>query len=247
MKKRCVSILLIVSFWQLLAASRLINPMFLPTPMETLIEGGRLLMDRKLILDVACSMVRILLGILLSFAVGVPAGVLLGYFERFYGYLESALDFFRSIPPVLVFPPALLMFGIGEESRIAVIFFGCVPAMILNTAMGVANSRKIRAAVAKVMGAAWHEILFRVVLFDALPQIFIGVRVALSMGIIVGIVTEMLVGVRHGLGSRVVYAQTSYATPEMYFTIIMVGLLGSLINSLLAALERRTVHWKQYG
>ncbi|MBF0496820.1 MAG: ABC transporter permease subunit [Deltaproteobacteria bacterium] len=204
-------------------------------------------MEKKILLDLACSLYRILLGVVLAFAVGVPVGIFIGYFSRFYDYVESALDFFRSIPPILVFPLSLLIFGIGEESRIAVIFFGCVLTMILNASMGVVNSQKIRVKVAKIMGATWLQILFRVVIYDALPQIFIGIRVALSMGVIVGIVTEMLVGTRHGLGSRVVYAQTAYATPEMYFTIIVVGLLGFLINNLLIVLERKTIHWKQYS
>jgi NitT/TauT family transport system permease protein len=83
------------------------------------------------------------------------------------------------------------------------------------------------------------------VIFDALPQIFAGVRVALSMGIIIGIVTEMLVGAQYGLGSRVINAQTSYATPELYFTVILVGLTGFFTNKLLIRLENRIVHWKQ--
>jgi ABC-type nitrate/sulfonate/bicarbonate transport system permease component len=246
MKKGMISFLVIVGSWEIVAVSGLINPMFLPTPLETLTEGTSLLLERKILLDLFCSLYRILLGVVLACVVGVPVGILIGYFGRFYGYIESALDFFRSIPPVLVFPISLLAFGIGDESRIAVIFFGCVLTMVLNAAMGVVHSRELRVKVAKIMGATWYQILFRVVVFDALPQIFIGIRVALSMGIIVGIVTEMLVGTRHGLGTRVVYAQTSYATPEMYFTIILVGLLGLSINSLLIILERKAIHWKRH-
>jgi ABC-type nitrate/sulfonate/bicarbonate transport system permease component len=245
--KRCgISFLIMVAIWELPAASGLINPMFLPTPMETLTEGIRLLSEKKILLDLVCSLYRILLGVLLAFVVGAPLGVLIGYFGRIYGYIESMLDFFRSIPPVLVFPLSLLVFGIGDESRIAVIFFGCVLIIILNSSMGVMHSRDIRVKVAKTMGAAWYQIIFRVVLFDALPQICIGIRVALSMGVVIGIVTEMLVGTQHGLGTRAVYAQTAYATPELYFIIILVGALGFIINNLLIVLERKTIHWKRF-
>ena len=112
--------------------------------------------------------------------------------------------------------------------------------------MGVTNARELRVTAAKIMGASWYQILSKVVIFDALPHICVGIRVALSMGVIVGIVTEMLVGTKHGLGSRVVYAQTSYATPEMYFTIILVGLIGFVMNDLLIVLERKTIHWKRH-
>ena len=247
MKKNCISFLIVLALWEALAASRLINPMFLPTPLETFIEGTRLLMEKKILIDLLCSLSRILTGVFLAALVGIPLGILVGYFGKFYGYVEAALDFFRSIPPILVFPLALLVFGTGEESRIAVIFFGCVLTLILNVSMGVMNSNTIRVKVARLMGAGWHQILLKVVLFDALPQIFIGIRVALSMGIIVGVVTEMLVGTRHGLGSRVVYAQTAYATPEMYFTLILVGLVGFFINNLLIAVEHKVIHWKHNG
>ncbi len=246
MKRSGISFLIMVALWELLAASRLINPMFLPTPMETLIEGSRLLLEKKILLDLVCSLYRIFLGVFLAFAVGAPLGILIGYFGRFYGYVESALDFFRSIPPILVFPLSLLVFGIGDESRIAVIFFGCVLIIILNSSMGVMHSQEIRVKVAKIMGATWYQILFRVVIFDALPQICIGIRVALSMGVVIGIVTEMLIGTQHGLGARVVYAQTAYATPELYFTIILVGALGFFINNLLIIVERKTIHWKRF-
>lgn len=245
MKKRGISFLMVLGLWELLAATGLINPMFLPTPLETVTEGARLVLERKILLDLIGSMYRIFFGVVLACAVGIPVGILIGYFGRFYGYVESALDFFRSIPPILVFPLSLLFFGTGDESRIAVIFMGCVLTIILNSSMGVVNGRELRIRAAKIMGATWYQILFRVVLFDALPQICVGIRVALSMGVIIGIVTEMLVGTKHGLGSRVVYAQTSYATPEMYFTIILVGLIGFAMNDLLILLERKTIHWKR--
>jgi NitT/TauT family transport system permease protein len=244
MKKYIITFTAIVIMWELLSAYSLVNPMFLPTPRETFNEGIRLFSEKKIFMDMVYSLFRIMSGLLLAFAVGIPLGILLGSFGGVYAYVEPALDFFRSIPPILVFPLALLVLSTGEESRIAVIVFGCVLIMVLNASKGVMNGNKIRIKVAKIMGAAWHQILLRVVIFDALPQIFIGIRVALSVGIIVGIVTEMLVGTKYGLGSRVVYAQTAYATPELYFSVILVGLLGFLMNKVLSIVERRVIHWK---
>jgi len=244
LKKNIIAFLSLVFLWQLISSSGLINPMFLPTPLETIKEGLRLFSEKKIFADLAFSFFRIIYGVVLAVLIGIPCGLFLGYYGEIYSYIECIIDFFRSIPPILVFPLALLIFGTGEESRIAVIFFGCVLIMILNSALGVLHSKKMRINVAKIMGAKWYQIIFRIVIFDALPQIFIGVRVSLSMGVIIGIVTEMLVGSRYGLGSRVVYAQTAYATPEMYFTIILVGLIGFTINKLLILLENKVVHWK---
>ncbi|MFA5319811.1 MAG: ABC transporter permease [Candidatus Omnitrophota bacterium] len=243
-KKDIAPFLGLIVLWQVISMSGLVNPMFLSSPLETAKEGAKLFAEGKIFVDLGYSFFRILYGFLLAFLIGVPLGLFLGYYGRIYGYLESLIDFFRSIPPILIFPVALLIFGIGEQSRIAVIFFGCVSIMILNSSLGVIYSRKVRINAARIMGARWYQIISRIVIFDALPQIFVGIRVSLSMGIIIGIVTEMLVGAKYGLGSRVVYAQTAYATPELYFTIILVGLMGFAANRLLIAFENRVVHWK---
>jgi len=243
-KKNIAPFLGLILLWQVISMSGLVNPMFLSSPLETAKEGAKLFSQGRIFIDLGYSLFRILYGFMLAFLIGVPLGLILGYYGRIYSYLESLIDFFRSIPPILIFPLALLIFGIGEESRIAVIFFGCVLILILNSSLGVVYSRKVRINAAKIMGAKWYQIISRVVIFDALPQIFVGIRVALSMGIIIGIVTEMLVGAKYGLGSRVVYAQTAYNTPELYFTIILVGLLGFAANRILIVFENRVVHWK---
>ncbi|WP_165792195.1 ABC transporter permease [Desulfocucumis palustris] len=234
-----------VSFWQIICWLQLINPMFLPTPYETFKEIIYLVCKDIILLDAAYSLKRVLTGGAVSFLIGVPAGLLLGYYENLYNYVECLIDFFRSIPPIIVFPLALLIFGIGEVSRIIVIVFGCATIMMLHSAVGVRNSPKMRVSIAKMMGAKWHQVFSRVIIFDALPQIFIGTRVSLSLGVIIEVVTEMLAGAKHGLGSRAVYAQIAYNTPELYATIIFVGLIGFFINKGLILLEDRVIYWRK--
>ena len=244
MRKNLLSLAGFIILWYVAAFSNLINPLFLPTPGETLREGVRLIAAQTIFVDLVYSFSRILWGESLALLVGIPLGLLLGYYQKAYQYTEGGLDFFRSIPPVLTFPLALLIFGSGDGSRVAVIFFGCVTIVILNSALGVANSPVMRRNVAQIMGARWYQIFFRVVVFDALPQIFVGIRVSLSMAVIVGIVTEMLVGSNFGLGSRAVNAQISYNTPELFFIIIVVGMAGMMINKCLIMLENKVIHWK---
>lgn len=245
MKKHILTYLIAIALWQIICSLHLANPLFLPTPLETVKEFVYLLGKKTILLDLIYSLQRILYGVVLSFIIGIPVGLILGYYENIYRYIDCLTDFFRSIPPILTFPLALLIFGVGDASRVAVIVFGCTTIMILNSALGVHNSSKMRVNVAKIMGAKWYQIFYKVILFDALPQIFIGIRVSLSMGVIIAIVTEMLVGAKYGLGSRAVNAQTAYNTPELYVTIIIVGLVGLFINKGLIVLEKRIVHWKQ--
>ncbi|MDR3602309.1 MAG: ABC transporter permease [Desulfosporosinus sp.] len=244
-RKSILSFALLIFGWYAVASLHLVNPMFLPTPFETIQEGARLIAEKKIFIDLIYSFRRVVYGVSLALIMGIPVGLGLGYYEKVYQYFECILDFFRSIPPILTFPLAMLIFGTGEESRIAVIFFGCVTIVILNSAAGVGNSPKLRVNAAKIMGASWYQIFSRVVIFDALPQIFVGIRVSLSMGVIIGIVTEMLVGDKYGLGSRAVNAQIAYDTPGLFFTIIIVGLIGLIINKLLILLENRVIHWKK--
>ena len=243
--KSAATVSAMVMIWGILSEVKLINPLFMPTPHETILEAIHMMASTKLYLDISASLYRILAGVALSLGCGIPLGLLLGYFACAYSFVEGTIDFFRSIPPVVTFPLSVLIFGTGDESRIAVIFFGCVFIAVFNGAAGVLQAGRARILVAKSMGAGNFMIFRRVIFYEALPQIFTGIRIALSMGVIVGIVCEMLVGTPYGLGSRIVHSQTSYATAEMYFTIILTGILGLVMNRMLSVIEARTIHWKE--
>ena len=234
-----------IILWELVSLSGIINPLFLPSPMETLSQGFKLVLEKKIFLDGLYSLLRVFAGFSLAVISGVPLGLVIGYHERIYLYAECLIDFFRSIPPVMTFPLALLAFGTGEGARIAVVYFGSFFILVLNTAQGAARSDRTRINAAKLLGAGPLQILYRVVFFEALPQILTGLRTALSLGIIVSIVTEMLLGSEYGLGSRVLYAQSAYEIPEMYFTIILVGMTGYLVNQMIAFLDYKWVHWNR--
>ncbi len=247
MRKYLIMTVASLLVWQLIYQSHMVNPMFLPEPRETFKEAVRLLQTGTILWDVVYSLQRVFIGIGISLLFGIPAGLLLGSHETLFSYGECLLDFLRSIPPIITFPLSLLIFGVGDGSRIAVIVFGASTVMMLNTALGVRNSSAKRVNAAKVMGASYWQIFWRIIFFEAMPQIFIGIRICLSMGLIIGIVTEMMVGAPHGLGSRAMYAQISYNTPELYVTILLVGFIGFVINKGLVSLENEIVHWRQQG
>ena len=237
------SIIVFLILWQIVFKLKLINPLFFPAPVGTLKEGFAVMVSDSFIRDVLSSFGRIFIGLFLAVGAGIPAGFLIGYYAAVYNYAHWIIDFSRSIPPILVFPLCLLIFGTGNLSRIAVIFFGCVFILMMHTAKGMMNIPVIRIHAAKTIGAKARHIFLNVILYESLPGIFIGIRTSLSMAIIVGLVTEMLVGTRYGLGSRIVYAQTSYATEEMYFIIILVGTMGFLMNHILVLAEKKIIHW----
>ncbi len=244
MIKKLISIVCLILLWQLLTETKWINPMFLAAPIDVIHKGYQLIRESDLFLDILHTLKRIFIGVLSAILLGVPFGLLIGFRKSAYTYFEGVLDFLRSIPPILVFPLALLTFGRGDASRIGVVFFGCSAILTFHTAQAASHVSEVRINSARILGAKGYQILYRIIFFDSLIDIMVGIRVALSMGIIISIVTEMLIGTKYGLGSRVLDAQISYDTPAIYFLVILVGILGMMINKSLQYIESKLIHWK---
>src|SRR5207237_1613716 len=121
---------------------------------------------------------------------GVPLGVLIGYFTRVYETFEVPLDFFRSLPVTTLYPLFVLFFGIGQSSKIAMVVAACIFVITLNTAYGVMQRKAVRSQVAILFGASRWQLLSEIVFWEALPQTIIGLRIALSYALIVEIVWE---------------------------------------------------------
>lgn len=167
----------------------------------------------------------------------------MGYSDKVYGALEFLVDFFRSIPALALFPLFLLFLGIGDSAKIGVVVFACFFVVLINAMYGVKNANKTRIMASKTMGANNFDIFRKIIFWDALPDIVTGLRISLSMSLLVVIVTEMFLGTEVGLGHRIYDAHLIYRIPEMYASIIIVGLLGYFLNKIFVWVERRSIHW----
>jgi sulfonate transport system permease protein len=167
----------------------------------------------------------------------------LGSSERLYRSLEFVIDFFRSTPASAMFPLFLVLFGVGDETKIAVAAFGAILVILFNVAYGVMNARKTRLLAAKVMGASRWRVLFDVMLLESLPQTFVGLRNGVSLALVIIVVAEMFIGSQDGLGHSVFEAQQLFDMPRMYAAIFAAGALGYGLNLLFLLIERRFVHW----
>jgi sulfonate transport system permease protein len=142
-----------------------------------------------------------------------------------------------------MFPLFLVLFGVGDETKIAVAAFGAALVILFNVAYGVMNARKTRLLAAKVMGASELRILFDVMLLESLPQTFVGLRNGVSLALVIIVVAEMFIGSQDGLGHSVFEAQQLFDMPRMYAAIFAAGALGYGLNLLFLLIERRFVHW----
>jgi NitT/TauT family transport system permease protein len=186
---------------------------------------------------------RTLWSFLIALAVAVPLGIVLGASERFYRSIEFVIDFFRSTPASAMFPLFLVLFGVGEATKVAVAAFGAGLVILFNVAYGVMQARKLRQLAARVMGASRLRILLDVTLWESLPQTFVGMRSGVSLALVIVIVAEMFIGSTDGLGQRVINAQMIFDMPQMYATIFAAGALGYGLNLLFLVLDRRLIHW----
>ena len=175
--------------------------------------------------------------------IAIPLGILLGSSERLYRSVEFLIDFFRSTPASAMFPLFLVLFGLGEFSKISVAAFAAWLVIVFNVAYGVMNARKTRLLAARVMGASKLRVLFDVMLLESLPQTFVGLRNGVSLALVIIVVAEMFIGSVDGLGQRVFEAQQLFDMPGMYAAIFAAGALGYTLNLLFLLIERRFVHW----
>ena len=175
--------------------------------------------------------------------IAIPLGIFLGSSERLYRSVEFVIDFFRSTPASAMFPLFLVLFGVGDQTKISVAAFGAALVILFNVAYGVMNARKTRLLAAKVMGASRIRVLFDVMLHKSLPQTFVGLRNGVSLALVIVVVAEMFIGSTDGLGQSVFEAQQLFEMPRMYAAIFAAGALGYGLNLLFLTIERRFVHW----
>ena len=208
------------------------------------IESIHMAMDGMIFFEIAVTMERVFFSLLISSLVGIPVAIALGYYSRFYQVVGKVFDFLRSIPPIVVYPLLLIVLGPGDESRIGVAVFGSTIILILIIAKGLSQQSHLRRQFSKAHGASRTHIMVHTVFFEALPHIMVGLRTAVSLSIIVVIVTEMLVGAKYGLGTRVQNVQITNNIPDLFATIIIIGLIGILLNSAFIWFDKKFVFWR---
>lgn len=235
--------LALVAFWIIAHKSGFFNTTLLPDFFETAKHLYNLIFTGNIVADFSQTIIRMSIGFAIATALGVPFGILIGYFSPLFKMFEIPLDFFRSLPVTTLYPLFVLIFGIGHNSKIAMVVAACVFVITLNTAYGVIQRKPVRTQMAQLFGASRIQLLKEVVFWEALPQIFIGLRIAVSYALIVEIVCEMFMGTQKGLGQRVFEAYNTYLIVELYAIVLLVGFTGYLINKFFVFVETHVVHW----
>jgi len=192
--------------------------------------------------DLVPSLLRFTAGFVLAVTGGIALGLLIGLSPVIRRATDPIVDFLRTLPKPAIIPPAILFLGVDASMKVFIIAFGAIWPVLLNTVDGVRGVDPDTLDMARVYGLRRGERIRRVVLPAATPQIFAGGRLALAIALILMVVSEMVAST-DGLGYFVLLSQQTFAIPEMWSGILLLGIIGYVFNGIFVLAERRALRW----
>jgi ABC-type nitrate/sulfonate/bicarbonate transport system permease component len=201
-----------------------------------------LFLTERVATEIVPSLSRMLGGWSVAVILGVLLGVAIGRSRVVGDFVEPIVHFVRAIPPPALIPVFLILFGFGTEMRVTLIAFAVIWPVLLNTIDGVRSVESLHLDTGRVFEFDRRKVFFGIILPSAAPKIFAGMRVSLAVAIIVMVISEM-VGEPGGIGSVILGAQRTYRMADMWAGILLLGMLGYVLNALLALVESRVTSW----
>ncbi|MDQ0457804.1 ABC transporter permease subunit [Rhizobium paknamense] len=240
-----VAVLLLI--WIVASSLALVSPLFLPSPQAVFAAfadavAGRL--DGAPLADhVAMSLFRVVLAFLLAGLIGVPLGLAMGLHRAIRAVCDPVLEFYRPLPPLSYLPLVVIWFGIGETAKILLIFLACLAPVVLSARAGVRSASQDQINAARALGATPSQLLHRVILPAALPDILVGLRIGMGVGWTTLVAAEM-VAASTGIGQMVLNASNFLRTDVVVMGIFVIGGFAALMEWGMRWLERKLVPWK---
>ena len=242
-----LSPLVILIIWDLVTRLGLIKSILLPPPLDVARTFASVVVDgyanKSIFVHIGASVARVLTAFLAAAVVGISLGLLRGRYRWIDAILLVPAEVIRPIPPLGLIPLFILWFGIGEVSKILIIFYYVVLVVMLNTQAGVRGCPQELVRAALSLGASSYQVFRYVVLPAALPHIMTGLRVGMGSALAILVASELLGGDR-GLGFVILDASNFFRTKEVFVGIVLIGLLGLVSDRGLNAISRRLVHWE---
>jgi len=231
-----LGLMLFLGLWTFLSTSGIVPSQFLPTPLEVLNRIIRLMTDpfagATLPQHLASSFQRYALGVLLAAAIGVPLGLLMGWFRLLDNIITPIFDGLRFIAPIAWVPFAALWFGTGIGGPVMIIFAGAFPPCLINAYRGARFVEPRLIEAARMLGTGNARMILEILLPDATPSIVAGLRVSAGLGWQSLVGAELIVAAA-GVGFMMVQAQANVATPTVIAGMLAIGAVGMLIDVLL--------------
>lgn len=241
----------IILLWWWVAAEQWISPLFLPPPGQVLsklitIAGPEGFMDATLWQHLAASLLRILTALAAAVLIGIPVGIAMGLSPTIRGILDPLIELYRPVPPLAYLPLMVIWFGIGETSKILLIYLAIFAPVAMSTMAGVRSAKQVRIRAARALGATRAQVVWHVILPGALPEILTGFRIGLGVGWSTLVAAELIAATR-GLGFMVQSAGEFLATDVVLAGIGVIAVIAFCLELGLRALQRRLTPWHGEG
>jgi NitT/TauT family transport system permease protein len=240
---KSIAVVVLLVVWEAAPRLGLVDATFLPSFSAVLGAWWDLLVSGNLLENTRASLARSLAGFGLAVAGAVPLGLLIGWYKPVSTLLSPLLEVFRNTAALALLPVFVLLLGIGETSKIAIVFYACTWPILLNTISAVGGVDPTLLRLAKSMNLSGFRLFQKVILPAAVPTVFTGIRLAGAVSILVLVAAEM-VGAKAGLGYLINASQYNFAIPQMYAGIITISAIGVLFNQVLVSVERRFTSWR---
>jgi ABC-type nitrate/sulfonate/bicarbonate transport system permease component len=231
-----------LGLWELLTRSGILNPHHVPPMTDTVAELAQLLQESSFWSAVGSTLQGWALGLGIAAALAIPLGILIGSSATAYRAVRFVVEFLRPIPSVALVPLAVLIYGVGLESKVFLAAFASFWPLFVQTLYGVQDVDPVATDTARSFGLNGFERLFRIKLPSAVPYIATGLRISSSVALILAVTAEIVIG-SAGLGREINIARQGGAIELMYALIITTGLLGWALNIATTRAERRVLHW----
>ena len=190
------------------------------------------------------SLTRLLAGYLIAATLAIAAGVMIGRSRRLGDYVSPVIDFVRAIPPPALLPLFLVLLGIGDSMKVALIATGVFPPILLNSVDGVRSIDPLYLDTAGVFRIPRHRRITHVILPAAAPKMFAGLRIGMSIAVILMVISE-LVAATNGVGFRILQSQRQFRMVDLWAGLVVLGAIGAILNAGLTAVERQVLRWER--
>jgi ABC-type nitrate/sulfonate/bicarbonate transport system permease component len=235
-----------VALWQLIANWRLVSAVFLPGPDRAWSALMRGFSGGDLLEKLNGTLWHMALGWLLASLVGIIVGALVGSSRAMRVYVAPTLEFLRPLPVSAIIPVAIALFGLTQSMALFVIAFGAIWPTLLATVHGFAAVEPRLYEVARVLHLSRLAGIFKIALPSASPDILSGMRLSLTVALILSVVCEMLAGL-DGLGHWVLLSARSFRSADLFAGVILLGAIGYATALMMSAVERRLLVWRTSG
>jgi sulfonate transport system permease protein len=235
--------LAIIAVWQVLSHLGYLNPVLLPPPSRIAQTFWELFKSGDLPRHIGISIIRVLEGFTIAAVLGLGLGIVIGLSRTMDRLTGLIIQVVKPIPPIAWIPLAILWFGIGEKSKVYIIFLGAFFPIIINTIDGIRQTDHKFVEVARLLAVPRFKFVFQVVLPGALPAIMTGVRVGLMVAWICVVAAE-LIAASSGIGYLIMDARELSQSDVVLVGMITIGVIGKVMDGLIKLLEKRIITWK---